>query len=280
MDPDPTAVKMRLSKTQMSVIWPGLHFLVLALLSREKFGTCEFAYPFQIFPLPRGFDDGTYRSAMTDCIRALWIRMKPIATTGGRVQMNSIDIRAAIFAARINMQLLRRRVHDARRKDAKTKKTLGLGRAAIKKRKQQTGPVIKSLERNLKRATRSSLKTTSRSEFAQMSKEWRSHLRWMKFHLAYFKQVRVVKGRGIVHRMVIDQLTAIAEKAIRYEGFEIPDPRELRNVVRLFVRYSRRGRIWKFHFRYMLQNGQRRAAQEFLFEFVKKRIKLKENKKK
>ena len=111
---------------------------------------------------------------MMDRIRALAIRMKPIATTGGRVEMNDIDIRAAIFAARVNLQLLRRHVHDARRKDAKTKKTLGLDRAAIKKRKQQTGPVIKSLERDLKRATRSSLKITSRSEFAQMSKEWRS----------------------------------------------------------------------------------------------------------
>jgi hypothetical protein len=276
MDTDPTAVKMRLSKTQTSVIWPGLNFIVLAFLSREKFGTCEFAYPFRVCPLPRGFDDGNYGSAMMDRIRALWIRMKPIATTGGRVEMNAIDIRATIFAARINLQLLRRQVHSARRKDAKTKKTLGLDRAAIKKRKQQTGPVIKSLERDLKRATRSSLKTTSRSEFVQMSKEWRSHLLWMKFHLAYFKQVIGVKGRGVVHRMVIDQLTAIAEKAIRYEGFEIPDPRELRNVVRLFVRYSRRGRIWKFHFRYMLQNGQRREAQEFLFEFVKKRINLRE----
>jgi hypothetical protein len=280
MDTDPTAVKMRLSKTQMSVIWPGLNFLVLALLTREKLGTCEFAYPFRVCPLPRGFDDGTYLPPMMDRIRALRIGMKPLATAGGRVEMTAIDIRAAIFAARINLQLLRRKVHDARRKDAKTKRTLGLDRAAIKKRKQQTGPVIKSLERDLKRATRSSLKITPRAEFAQMSKEWRSHLLWMKFHLAYFKVVRAVKGHGIVYRMVIDQLTAIAEKAIRYEGFEIPDSRELRQVIRLYVRYSRRGRIGTFHFRYMLQNSQRRAAQEFLFEFVKKRIKLKENKKK
>ncbi len=189
MDTDPAAVKMRLSKTQMSVIWPGLNFLVLALLSREKFGTCEFAYSFRVCPLPRGFDDGTYRPAMTDRIRALWIRMKHIATTGGRVEMSAIEVRAAIYAARVNLQLLRRNVHDARRKDAKTKKTLGLDRTAIKKRKQQTGPVIKSLERNMKRATRSSLKFTPRSEFAEMSKEWQSHLRWMKFHLAYFKVV-------------------------------------------------------------------------------------------
>jgi hypothetical protein len=274
MDTDPTAVNMRLSKTQMSVIWPGLNFIVLALLTREKTGTCEFAYPFQVFPLPRGFDEGAYRSAMMDRIRALWIRMKPIATTGGRVEMNSIDIRAAIFAVRINLQLLRRKVHDARRKDAKTKRTLGLDSAAIKKRKQQTQPVIKSLERNLKCATRTSLKIVPPSEFAKMSKEWQSHLRWMKFHLAYFKPVPLVRGRRFVHLRVIDRLIAIAEQAIGREGFEVPDPRELRDVVRLFVRYSRRGRIWKFHFRYILENSQQREAQEFLFEFVQKRIKL------
>ena len=200
MDTDPTAVDLRISKTQMSVIWPGLNFIVLAFLTRVETGTCEFAYPFRVCPLPRGFDDGTYRSVMMDRIRALWIRLKPIAKTGGRVEMNAIDIRAAIYATRINLQLLRRKVHDARRKDAKTKKTLGLDQAAIKKRKQQTGPVIKSLERDLKRATRSSLKITPRSEFVQMSQEWQSHLRWMKFHLAYFKQVIGVKRHGIGER--------------------------------------------------------------------------------
>ena len=194
--------------------------------------------------------------------------------------MNAIDIRVSTFAARINLQLLRRRVHDARRKDPKTKRTLGLDQAAIKKRKQRTQPVIKSLERNLKRATRSSLKIVPPSEFAKMSKEWQSHLRWMKFHLAYFKEVRGGKGRRIVHRMVIDRLIAIAEEAVRREGFEIPDPRKLRHVIRMFLRYSRLGRIGKFHFRYMLENSQRRAAQEFLFGFVEKRIKLKENRKK
>ncbi len=57
-------------------------------------------------------------------IRALWIRMKPIATTGGRVEMNSIDIRAAIFAARINLQLLPRKAKNARRNNPKTKRIL------------------------------------------------------------------------------------------------------------------------------------------------------------
>ena len=40
---------------------------------------------------------------MMDRIRALATRMKPIAKTGGRVEMNDIDIRAAIFAARVNL---------------------------------------------------------------------------------------------------------------------------------------------------------------------------------
>ena len=246
------------------------------LFSRPRHCAGHGPYPFRVCPLPRGFDVGTYRPAMMDRIRALWIRMKPIATTGGRVEMNAIEVRAAIYAVRVNLQLLRRKVHDARRKDAKTKRILGLDRAAIKRRKQQTWPVIKSLERNLKRATRSSLKITPRSEFGEMSKGWRSHLRWMKFHLAYFKVVPVLRNTKIRRQKVIDQLAAIAEKAMRYEGFEIPDSRELRHVIRLFVRYSRLGRIGTFHFRYMLENSQRRAAQEFLFEFVKRRIHLQE----
>jgi len=65
-----------------------------------------------------------------------------------------------------------------------------------------------------------------------------------------------------------------AEEAIGREGFAIPNPQDLRNVVRLFVRYCRRRRISKFNFRYMLENSQQREAQEFLFEFVQKRINL------
>lgn len=267
---------MRLTKTQMSIIWPGLNFIASAFLVNARDGDCEFAYPFRVFPLQRSFDTGTLSPSMRESILALRARLKPIAKTGGRNQMNAIEIRASIYAARVNLQLLRRNAYDARRKDAKTKKTLGLDEAAIKKRKQQTQLVIRSLERNLKRATRRFLKITSQSEFAKMSKEWQSHLRWMKFHLAYFKPVPLGKGRRAARRMLIDRLIATAEEAIDREGFEIPGPQELRNVVRLFVRYSRRGRISKFHFRYMLANSQQREAQEFLFEFVKKRIKLQE----
>jgi len=276
VDTDPTAINLRLSKVQMSVIWPGLNFIVLAFLTRVKTGTCEFEYPFRVHPLPRGFDAGTWRPAMMDRIRELWIRLRHKATTGGRVQMNAIDIRAAILAARINLQLLRRGAKDARHQDSKTKRIRGLDRRAIKKKKQQTQPAINSLERNLKRATRSFLKVASHYEFEKMSKEWQSHLRWMRFHLAYFKPVPVRRNVRIAYQDVIDRLVTIAEEAIRYRGFETPDPRELRQAMRLFARYSRRGRIRIFHLHYILEHSQFRATQGFLFEFVEKRINLQE----
>ena len=40
---------MSLSKAQMSVIWPGLEFIILAFLTRVKTETCQFAYPFRVY---------------------------------------------------------------------------------------------------------------------------------------------------------------------------------------------------------------------------------------
>lgn len=109
-----------------------------------------------------------------------------------------------------------------------------------------------------------------------MSKEWQSQLRWMRFHLAYFKPVPVGCSRRLANQDVIDRLVTIAEEAIRYRGYEIPDPRELRHVMRLFARYSRRGRIGYFHLRYVLEHSGRGETRQVLFEFVKKRIHLQE----
>ena len=109
-----------------------------------------------------------------------------------------------------------------------------------------------------------------------MSKEWQSHLRWMRFHLAYFKPVPVRRNVRIRNQNVIDRLMTMAEEAIRYEGYDLPDPRELRRVMRLFARYSRRGRIRIFHLQYILEHSQLRATQGFLFEFVEKRNNLQE----
>lgn len=89
------------------------------------------------------------------------------------------------LSCRVNLQHLRRRAYDARRWDAGTKRRFKLDRAAIEKLETSTKPVIRTLERLMKRANRQFLKVSPWT-FESCSKEWRWHLRWIRFHLAYF----------------------------------------------------------------------------------------------
>jgi len=50
-----------------------------------------------------------------DEISALRKRLHPKAKTGGRVQMDAIELRAVIFAIGANIDYVRKRRHDLRR---------------------------------------------------------------------------------------------------------------------------------------------------------------------
>jgi hypothetical protein len=43
---DPTAIKLRLTKDQTSIIWPGLHYIICQWLTREQSGQSVTCYPF------------------------------------------------------------------------------------------------------------------------------------------------------------------------------------------------------------------------------------------
>jgi hypothetical protein len=89
-----------------------------------------------------------------DKILALRTRLKPIATTGGRVHLNDIEIRAAMFSARVNLGAPRKRAWDERRKDAAAKRSLGIDKESIRTLTGRTARLVKSLEVCRKRANR------------------------------------------------------------------------------------------------------------------------------
>ena len=127
----------------------------------------------------------------------------------------------------------------------------------------------------MKRANRRLLSMASRNEYTAQSKQWRSHLQWMRFHLAYFKPLPpALRGHRIRQRNYIDLLMAMAEEGIKHQGYAHAEPEKLRRILRMFARYSPRGRIPIFHLRYMLDNCQSRKAQIRIVEFIEKRITL------
>jgi hypothetical protein len=175
MRTDPAAIRFRLTAAQMSVIWPGLDLIIETHAVRQQNKRVLYAYPFDIYPPPVGFDRGAFDTDMMGHVIAMGNALRSKATVGGRVKMNCIQIRAAIFAIRVNQGRWRRHNYDVRRRNADTKRRrieiyrtkveLGDTNAQmemgplieeqnLKPLHIKSGRVVRSLERHMKRANR------------------------------------------------------------------------------------------------------------------------------
>src|ERR1019366_3245021 len=84
---------------------------------------------------------------LMDKILDLWKRLRPKAKAGGRVQMDTIELRATIFAIRANIDFARKLRHDHRRLDPETKARVLLDDESYDQLKIKSQRVICSLER-------------------------------------------------------------------------------------------------------------------------------------
>lgn len=187
MSSDPAAVRFRLSKTQMSLIWAGLDLIVQGFSSSSQKGFAPYSFPFLIHARPPNYGRAKFNPDLMNQIIELWRRLRSQSKTGGRVGMNTIEIRAAIFAVRVNMDWFRRRRNATRKNTARAKEFLGTDPASLKRLKQQSQRTIGSLERHLKRANSRLMAELERQDFDGFMALWRAHLIWMRFHLVYFK---------------------------------------------------------------------------------------------
>src|SRR5665213_2393085 len=104
-----------MSAAQMSVIWPGLDLLIKSFIARQTKGGIRYEYPFRVYPPPGGFNRGTFNQDYKDKTFAVWKCLRPKVKTGGRVQMDTIQLRTLIFAIRANLDYVRKCRHDLRR---------------------------------------------------------------------------------------------------------------------------------------------------------------------
>jgi hypothetical protein len=296
MRTDPAAICFRLTAAQMSVIWPGLDLILKAHITRREKRRVLYAYPFDLYPLPRGYYIGTYNVALMNQIIALWNALRTKSTTGGRVQMNAIQVRAAIFAVRVNQGLWRRRNNDVRRRNADTKRMsteinrmnveAGHVNTEIKKSRcvdeenleplrNKSQRVLRSLERHMKQANRHFLTLVPRDEYAALMDAWRKHLRWMRLRLVYFTPLRpATQGGKHLHQIILDKLGEMAEHGLRSKGYQPPDAKELRRIMRLYVQYARRGREYNYTLPTLMQREQSFIRTNHLAHFVLDRVVL------
>jgi hypothetical protein len=85
----------------MSVIWPGLEVLIKSYVCHRDKKPVEYRYPFRLHPPDLGFNRGTYNGDLMERVLALYSHLHPKREVGGRVRLDAVQVRAAIFAVRV-----------------------------------------------------------------------------------------------------------------------------------------------------------------------------------
>ena len=278
-EPLSESVPIRLTPTQVSVIWPGLDFIVKAESQRRTSGTATYCYPFRVYPPPGGFDRGVRYPEMMNVVIRLWRKLRSKKDHGGRVRLDSLELRCAIFAVRVTRGLGRILTRVLRKKIAQQKALMrkGLGPvdgrlrqelAAMKmseerylelrrettlarekeakeigeRDRRHSGRTMRSLERYMKRSNRLLLTGLGKTEYDALVTMWQQHVRWMRLNRVYFKPLPPIVGSKRRQKKLLDLLTDMAIQGLKNDGYLPPEPRELRRVMRLYVRSSNRGR--------------------------------------
>jgi len=269
------AVAVRLTSKQISLIWPGLDFVVKAEVTRRKHRVSSSCYPFQLYPPSPGFNRGTMDSEMMGIVIGLWRKLRLKQTRGGRQRLNSIELRAAMFAVRVTLALKRLDRHRKRKLGLEAKARFEVDSRSVKQFRDAGRRTIRSLERHMKRANRALLVTLTKAEYQALMQVWHEHLRWMRLHLAYSKPLPpIVKGKKKRQQEILDILVDIAADGLKKEGYVPPEPRELRRVLRLYVHSSNRGREGVNSYRFLLRYPNHVDTKWFLVRWVLSRTKV------
>jgi hypothetical protein len=254
----------------MSMIWPGLDFLIKAYVTHRERKTPQFGYPFALHPPPPAFNRGRFDPGMMDQVVALWKQLRGRSTIGGRIRLNAVEIRAAIFAVRVNLGLRRVRRNAARRKNwnPATRERMEVDQRSIDLLRRRSKRTIASLERHMKRANRSLRRYTTAEEYKALVDVWQQHVRWMRLHLAYFKPLPSIGRSKTRHKLNLDILAGMAVSGLRNEGYEPPEKAELRRIMRLFAASARRGRESVYTVPEMLRHQKNFNHKRYLARFI------------
>ena len=269
-----STVSVRLSKAQLDVIAPGLEQLVGSYRVHEEKGTSPFAYPFRIYPPPRGFDRGTFDKDIMEKILSLAGTVKAIRNRGRGTEIDTLQLRATAFAIRTHIDFVRSVRRQQRGRASEVKVALHVDGKSVAQLKTKAKAVIHALERHQKRANRALIREVGKKQYIERMLAWKAHLRWMRLHIAYYKSwARPVHGRRKRQQRDLDELAEMAELAVRGEDHRAPGKKRLRNLMRLYARYSRSGRQGYWSVRSLLENKDTYRAQWMLAQFVIKRLK-------
>jgi hypothetical protein len=271
------AVRVRLSAAQIDTLAPGIGLLVHSYTTRMRSGSSPLAYPFRIYPPTRDFDRGCYEQAFMDKTLALWQVVKSKPKNGRRMNLDTWELRTAMFAIRVYVDYVRLLRNKHRRKSREVKAALHIDDKSFAQLKVKSHRLNGSLERHLKRANRASIQALGEEGFTKLTMHWKAHLKWMRLHIAYCKPWAVPhSGRRKRAQRDLDELMEIAKLGLREFGYKPPQDKELRHLMRLYARYARDGRIGNWAIGFLHEDKERFSRRYYLAQFVIDRSKPKE----
>jgi hypothetical protein len=115
----------------------------------------------------------------------------------------------------------------------------------------------------MKRANRILITEIGRKQYAALMIAWKAHLRWMRLHIAYFKPLgKPIPGLRKRQQQSLDELMEMAKRGLRNAGYQPPEEKELRRIIRPYARYARSGRQGHWTIQFLLE---KRLQQHVLF---------------
>ena len=173
------------------------------------------------------FDPGTFRQEFMDSLLALRTNLSSLGA-GGRLRANtSYEIAACSLAVRIAIK---------RHRHGHTLLDIPRIEAAAKR-------LLRRLEVVRKRAKRAEIGQAGPEEYKRQSQDWRAFVQWVRVHVPSCSCVwRRRPAPAFRRRGIVDTLVAWTREELKDRKAEIPDDKELRRLVKLPLRYVRRGR--------------------------------------
>lgn len=164
-----------------------------------------------------------------------------IRCSGGRLyDLDHFQLAAMIFAVRVAAQEVQH----------------GHAQTAIGNFERRAQRLIARLEKYRKRGKRAFIRLQGGDRYQVEEQKWQRFVRWLRVHLLDCDCLRR-RRRHVSRRrkVIIDQLCTWAKAELVERGGVVPADRELRQLVRLALRYVRRGRT-KYGVRDLLKNRE------------------------
>jgi hypothetical protein len=234
-------IQFRLSARQIKAILPGLQLIVQenALREQGKGGGHRFPQYLQ-HPNP-----GKCHPDLMAPIEETLVSLRGVSGLSHRVSWNTLQIRSAMLAIRVNVDALGYRLREEERRARKNKRkrapssVVKLNQGTIELARKRGGRVLRSLERQLTPSNRLAAKTAG-NEYQQTLRRWQEHLQWIRTRLVYFRPLKPVGKTGTFYRATVLKVIENMTAGLKDWGYPIPSFEELRRLARSALKTARR----------------------------------------